>query len=64
METAGTKAEELKADGNKLYKEKCYYQACLKYTEAIKLDSSCANYYNNRYNIVHLLISSPSFMFM
>ena len=49
METAGVKAEELKAEGNKLYKDKSYSQAIKKYTEAIENDSSQAGYYNNRY---------------
>lgn len=40
--------EQVKDAGTKLYREKSYLQAAAKYTEAIKLDSSCATYYNNR----------------
>ena len=41
--------EQVKDAGTKLYREKSYLQAAAKYTEAIKLDSSCATYYNNRF---------------
>ena len=57
METGVTKAEELKAEGNKLYQEKCYSQASKKYTEAIENDSTQASYYNNRYaNSKHIML--------
>ena len=49
METARTKAEELKAEGNQLYKDEKYFQASVKYTEAINADDKQATYFNNRY---------------
>ena len=49
MGTAGAKAEELKAEGNQLYKDEKYFQASVKYTEAINADDKQATYFNNRY---------------
>ena len=57
METVDTTAEQLKIAGTKLYKEKCYHHACLKYTEAINMDNTCSNYYNNRYVLLRLFCS-------
>ena len=54
METAGAKAEELKAEGNQLYKDEKYFQASVKYTEAINADDKQATYFNNRYKTLSL----------
>ena len=61
METAGVmKAEELKAEGNKLYRDKSYSQAIKKYSEAIEHDSTQASYYNNRYANISLSLANLS----
>merc|ERR1712123_96768 len=48
MGTPGANAEELKAEGNQLYKDEKYFQASVKYTEAINADDKQATYFNNR----------------
>lgn len=41
-------AENLKNDGNELYKQKKYQEALEMYSQAIRLLPSCAAYYGNR----------------
>lgn len=41
-------AENLKQNGNELYKQKKYREALKMYSEAIRLIPSCAAYYGNR----------------
>lgn len=41
-------AEDLKKNGNELYKQQKYREALEMYSEAIRLLPSCAAYYSNR----------------
>ena len=48
METADSKGEKLKAEGNQLYKEQKYEDAIKKYSAAIQEDDTQAVYLSNR----------------
>ena len=48
METADSKGEKLKAEGNQLFKEQKYEDAIKKYSAAIQEDDTQAVYFSNR----------------